>query len=160
LARPAGSRRGARKPHVEYELTSDARELFPKAYEPVLLKVMDVLTEKLPQRVAHDLLLQAARRLVKDYLGQLRGRTVRKRLAEFMHRLNGSSLGIDIHEAAGKTLVRSCSCPLASVTAVHPELCGLFARLFGEILDAPVREKCEKGQSPRCCFEITATRQE
>src|SRR5215204_3036324 len=43
LVRQAGSRRGVRKPHVEYELTPDAMGLFPRAYEPVLLNLVNVL---------------------------------------------------------------------------------------------------------------------
>src|SRR5687768_3987985 len=63
LARLAGSRRGVRRPHADYELTSKARELFPKAYEPLLQNVVDVLEDQLPQSVARDLLLRAARQL-------------------------------------------------------------------------------------------------
>ena len=74
-----------------------------------------------------------------------------------MKKLNGSSLGIKIVDEGGKTVIRSCSCPLASLTAAHPQLCGLFARAVGDILDADVREKCEHTDSPRCCFEISPT---
>jgi hypothetical protein len=27
--------------------------------------------------------------------------------------------------------------------------------LLAELLEAPVRECCERGERPRCCFEIT-----
>jgi predicted ArsR family transcriptional regulator len=160
LAREAGLRRGVRKPHAEYELTLNARELFPRAYEPVLQKVVDVLGERLPQRVARDVLLQAGRRLLSEHLGQLRGRSPRQRLAEIMGKLNGSSLGIEVVEETGKTVVRSCSCPVASVTSDHPEICALLADLFGQVLSAGVRETCEKGESPRCRFEITHAQNE
>src|SRR5688572_14096252 len=91
LARQAGPRRGVSKPHAEYVLTSKARELFPRAYEPVLHKLVDVLTQRLSKRVALDLILRAGRSLLSEHLGELRGRNPRQRLAEIMDKLNGSS---------------------------------------------------------------------
>ncbi len=73
-----------------------------------------------------------------------------------MKKLNGSSLGIDVSEQSGKTVIRSCSCPIASVIVTHPEVCVLFATVLGEILGTNVSESCEKGQSARCHFELTA----
>jgi predicted ArsR family transcriptional regulator len=155
LARPSGSRSGVRKPHVEYELTDKARELFPRAYEPMLQTLMDALQNQLPPKTLQTLLADTGRRLVNDHLGELRERTPRRRLSEIMSKLNGASLGIELAENSGTTVVRSCSCPLASVTAAHPYLCELFAGALGEVLRAPVHERCEKGESPRCCFEIS-----
>src|SRR5215208_6098381 len=43
LVTKAGSRPGVRKPHVEYELTPKALKLFPRAYEPMLVELVDVL---------------------------------------------------------------------------------------------------------------------
>src|SRR5687768_15273411 len=48
LVRQVGLRPGTRKPHAEYELTPKARELFPRAHEPVLRALVDVLRERLP----------------------------------------------------------------------------------------------------------------
>src|SRR5687767_11144372 len=47
LVAKAGSRRGVRKPHVEYELAPDALRLFPRAYEPALIQVVNVITDRL-----------------------------------------------------------------------------------------------------------------
>src|SRR3954468_13746680 len=47
LARQVGLRPGTRKPHAEYELTPKARQLFPRAHEPVLRTLVDVLGERL-----------------------------------------------------------------------------------------------------------------
>jgi len=105
-----------------------------------------------------SLLAETGRRLVTDHLGELRERSPRRRLSEIMSKLNGASLGIELAEDSAKTVIRSCSCPLASVTAAHPHLCELFAGVLGEILRAEVRERCEKGESPRCCFEVSHPR--
>lgn len=154
LVAKAGSRRGVRKPHVEYELTSDALTLFPRAYEPALVQVVNVMTGRLRMSASRALLLETGRRLLHEHLGEPRGRTPRQRVADVVKRLNGSNLGIEVSERAGKTVIRSCSCPIASVVAVHPEVCALFASVLGEVLGAEVSESCEKGEAARCRFEV------
>lgn len=158
LTRQVGSRRGTRKPHAEYEFTEKAHELFPRAYEPTLHALVDVLAERFPKKIARDLLLRAGTRLLGDHLGTLPGRTPRQRLAEMIGRLDGAAVGIEIVEQSERTVVRSCSCPIASVIVSHPELCEIFASLLAKTLGAPVRERCERGESPRCCFEIADAR--
>src|SRR6184192_199821 len=106
FARPAGSRSGVRKPHVEYELTDKARQLFPRAYEPMLQTLMGALQSQLPQKTLQTLLAETGRRLVNDHLGGLRERTPRRRLAEIMSKLNGAGLGIELAEESGKTIIR------------------------------------------------------
>src|SRR5687768_5065392 len=63
LVRQVGLRPGTRKPHVDYELTPKARQLFPRAYEPVLRALVDVLRERLPAEQARSLMKEAAQRL-------------------------------------------------------------------------------------------------
>jgi predicted ArsR family transcriptional regulator len=154
LVAKGGSRRGVRRPHVEYELTPDAMDVFPRAYEPLVIQVVNVLTERLRAGASRGVLLEAGRRLLREHLGDVRGRTPRQRVAETMKRLNGSRLGIEVSEQSGKTVVRSCSCPIASVVAVQPGVCDLFARLLGEVLGAEVTQRCEKGEAARCRFEV------
>jgi len=159
LAVKVGSRRGTRRPHVEYELTSRARKLFPRAYEPLLQNLVDVLTDRLPANQCRQVLVEAGDRLLRHHFPALRGSGPNQRIAEVMETLNGSSFGIEVTEEAGKTVICSCSCPLASVTAAHPELCELLAHVLGEVLNADVRERCERGDSPRCFFEIQIARE-
>src|SRR5688572_3162881 len=47
LVAKAGSRPGVRKPHVEYGLTPAALKRFPRAYEPVLVQLVSVVTDRL-----------------------------------------------------------------------------------------------------------------
>ena len=45
-------------------------------------------------------------------------------------------------------------CPLAAVAPGHPEICHLAAALISEIVQVPVREHCDRGEQPLCCFEV------
>ena len=51
--RPAS---GGGKPAYVYELTPEAEGLFPRAYEPVLSRMLDVLSEKLDPQESETLL--------------------------------------------------------------------------------------------------------
>src|SRR5688572_1076349 len=64
LVRQVGLRPGTRKPHVDYELTPTARQLFPRAHEPVLRTLVDVLEERLPRRERESLMREVARRIL------------------------------------------------------------------------------------------------
>src|SRR5688572_13213377 len=82
LVAKAGARPGVRRPHVEYELTTEALGLFPRAYEPALTHLVNVLSDRLRPSTTRALLREAARRLLHQHIGKPRGRSPRQRLAE------------------------------------------------------------------------------
>jgi predicted ArsR family transcriptional regulator len=155
LVRQVGLRPGFRKPHAEYELTPEARRLFPQAHEQVLRTLVDVLRERLPADRSAALLAEAARRLLGGWAAELRAREPRRRLAELFRKLQGLAAGISVEEQRDRAVVRACGCPLASVTADHPQVCAVVAEVLSELLGGTVREKCDRTESPRCCFELT-----
>ena len=155
LARRAGSRRGVRRPHAEYELAPRARELFPRCYEPVLGELVDVLAERLSVRAFEEFLRETGRRLLATLAGgPPRGRNADERLADLVGKLNGSGIGIRVEQRDAKTTVSACSCPLASVTAKHPALCAVLATTLGEFLSGEVVEACDRNGLPRCRLEL------
>jgi len=151
LVQPAGARRGPRRPYVTYDLTAQGQRLFPKAHEPVLLEILDVLEKKLAPPAFSSILHDAGERLLQKHLngiGQLGQKQKLRKLIEFI----GSSAKTKREQ--DHVLIRGCGCPLGKVTHVHPEICGVMAELLTEFLKVPVSERCEKGNSPRCCFAL------
>ncbi|HEY7115352.1 MAG TPA: ArsR family transcriptional regulator [Tepidisphaeraceae bacterium] len=159
LVRQVGLRPGTRKPHADYELTLEARQLFPRAHEPVLRTLIDVLREQLPEAQTRPLMMEVARRLLASWVGPLREPNPSQRTAELYQKVQALAPGIRLEDEPECHRVRACACPLASVTASHPEVCQLLADVLGEMLGTRVREACERGQSPRCCFEVNKTRE-
>ena len=156
LVRALGLRPGTRKPHVEYELTPKARRLFPQAHEVVLRELVAVLRQRLPRGQSEGLLAEVARRVVGAWAGELRQDQPRRRLAELLDKIRGVTAGVVIVEAPEVVTVRACGCPLASVTATHPEVCAVLAEVLSDVLGTTVREKCDRTDVPRCCFEVAA----
>ena len=154
LVRQVGLRAGTRKPHGEYELTAKARELFPGAYEPVLRMLVDVMRERLKAEESGALLREVVERIFAGYIGELKEKEPGGRAAELYEKLRGIAPGLAMEESECGVEVRAWGCPLASVTATHPEVCELLAAVLTDLLGAEVREKCQRQESPRCCFEV------
>jgi predicted ArsR family transcriptional regulator len=144
---------GGGKPAYVYELTSEAEGLFPRAYEPVLVRLLDVLSEGLGPQGSEALLRGVGRRMAEGR-GTLEG-GVRARTEAAVVVLNELGGLAEIEERDGGLAIRGYGCPLAAVTPDHPEACRMVETLIAELADVAVRERCERGAKPRCCFEVT-----
>lgn len=154
MVRQVGLRPGTRKPHVDYELTPKARQFFPRAHEPVLRTLVDVLRERLPAAKTQSLMTEVAQRVLGGLVGELRERKPDRRAAELYEKLKGLAPGLALVDGADHLQVRACGCPLASVTACHPEVCELLADVLSDVLGTKVSERCDREETPRCCFEV------
>ena len=155
IVRQRGSIRhgsGGGKPAYVYELAPEAEDLFPKAYEPVLHQLLDVLAERLGPDEADALL-----RAVGDRLAKERGAPTddaRTRLEVAVNVLNVLGGLAELEEHDGGFVIRGYSCPLAGVTPDHPEVCHMAEALLTELAGVPIYEHCDRGERPRCCFEV------
>ncbi len=158
IVRQRGSVRrssGGGKPAYVYELTQEAEDLFPKAYEPALRRLLDVLSDQLGPEESEALLRSVGRRLAGEHSMRADGAHVRLESAvEVLNELGGLA---ELEEHDGGFVIRGYSCPLAGVTPDHPEVCRMAETLIAELAGVPVRERCDRGERPRCCFEIAST---
>jgi predicted ArsR family transcriptional regulator len=157
IVRQRGSVRrssGGGKPAYVYELTQEAEDLFPKAYEPTLRRLLDVLSDQLGPEESEALLRSVGRRLAEEHYTQADGVLARLEAAvEVLNELGGLA---ELEERDSTVVIRGYSCPLAGVTPDHPEVCRMAEALVAEVAHVPVRERCERGERPRCCFEIAS----
>jgi predicted ArsR family transcriptional regulator len=155
LVRQGGVRRGpgAGKPAAVYELDPAAEPLLSQAYAPVLLALLDELSERLPSAETESVLRAVGRRLAAGAGGQARGdlgARVRAGVA-LLGTLGGDAT---VEDEEGTVVIRGCACPLSAATARRPEVCRAVETLLSEVVGAPVRERCARGERPRCCFEV------
>lgn len=145
--RPTGG-----KPAYAYEVAPEADRLFSHAYVPVLQQLLAVLEERMDQ-VELDAVMREVGRRLSPPLGN--GSTdVRARAqaaADLLAMLGGV---VDVEECEGRILLRGFSCPLGEAVREHPATCRAAEALVAEVVGAPVRECCERGDRPRCRFEI------
>jgi len=157
IVRQRGSVRrssGGGKPAYVYELTQEAEDLFPKAYEPVLRRLLDTLSNQLGPEESEALLRSVGRRLAEEHSTRADGSHARLEAAvDVLNELGGLA---ELEERDGVVVIRGYSCPLAGVTPDHPEVCRMAETLIAELAGVPVHERCDRGERPRCCFEIAS----
>ena len=155
LVRQTGLRRGPRKPHFTYALTPAADRLFPKAYDALLNQLIAVLKTRLTPADIEEVLREVGRGVAagapagKD--DDLESRV--QRALTVLEALGGAARA-EKHD--DKIVIQSSSCPLAAAVSVHPEVCGLAETLIAEIVQAPIREHCNRQGRPLCRFEIVS----
>jgi predicted ArsR family transcriptional regulator len=155
IVRQRGSVRrssGGGKPAYVYELTQEGEDLFPKAYEPTLRRLLDIMSERLGPEESEALLRSVGRRLAEEHSTQADGAHARlEAAAGVLNELGGLA---ELEEQDGTLVIQGYSCPLAAVTPDHPEVCGLAEALVAEVAGVPVHERCDRSERPRCCFEV------
>ena len=155
LVQQRGSKRhgsGGGKPAYIYELTPEAEELFPKAYESVLSRLLNVLAVQLGPQQSEALLRSVGRRIAEGQ--SVPADEVRGRLEVAVGVLNKLGGLAELEEHNGAFVIRGYSCPLAGVAPNHPEVCQMAETLLTELAGVPVYERCDRGERPRCCFEV------
>jgi predicted ArsR family transcriptional regulator len=147
-----GVRRGSRKPSSIYDLAPEAEQLFPKAYDPVLQQLLEVLSERIPSDEVDTLLREVGRRIAGRWnvpSGELRVRL--EAAVEVFNELGGMA---ELEACDSHSCIRSYSCPLAAVASEHPEVCHLAETLLTELVGVPVQEHCNYDRVPRCSFTV------
>jgi predicted ArsR family transcriptional regulator len=156
LVRQEGVRRGsgAGKPATLYGVHPDAERQFSRAYAPVLEAMVAEVAEHLPGDEGDELMRGAARRLA-DAVGRPSGGDVAARVAAVAALLDSWGGAVDVERSQDTlVIVGSGGCPLSAVTAKNALACRAVEALVEELTGAPVSECCERGERPRCRFEV------
>jgi predicted ArsR family transcriptional regulator len=147
-----GPSRGVGKPPTVYALTSAADALLPKAYAPVLGLLLGTLQERLGADAVTALLREVGRKAARSH--DRAGDDLRLRI-DAAYGVLGELGGVaEVQERENSVVIQGFSCPFAALIPEHPEVCQLAEALLSEIVGVPVTEHCDKGERPRCCFDI------
>jgi predicted ArsR family transcriptional regulator len=152
LVRQEDRRRSRGKPATTYGLTTEAERLFPKAYGPLLRQFLDVLAEHVSPETAEQIAREVGHRVAQPSTGpsgDLRARI--EQALEMLSQLGGLA---ELEDRDGRLVIRGYSCPLAAAVPGHPEICRLVQTMLQDVIGVPVQECCDRGDPPRCSFEI------
>jgi predicted ArsR family transcriptional regulator len=153
LVKQRGMRRGMGAPAFVYGLMPAADSLLSKAYALVLSLLLDVFAEQTEPDVLEARLREAGRRLAVGRT--IPGENLRARVDAAVGLLGELGGVAEVEEAEKRLYIRGVSCPLSAVAAKHPEVCVLAEAFLTEVIGVPVQEHCDRGERPRCCFEVT-----
>jgi hypothetical protein len=100
---------GGGKPAYVYELTREVEDLFPKAYEPALGRLLDVLAERFGPEESEALLRSVGRRLAEDKTAPADGTRARlEAAAGVLNELGGLA---ELEERDGTLVIRGNGWP-------------------------------------------------
>ena len=155
LVQQHGTRPGKRKPHATYGLSPDAEHIFPKAYGPLLSHFVAAVSNRLTPHTLRATMHEVGTAVAADHLKRLKGRSRRDRIKAALDLLNDLGGSAKFDESEGKQFIHGQNgCPLAAVTATHPEACLIVQSLLSKIIGVRAKKCCEYGETPRCCFEL------
>lgn len=154
LIKQSGLQRGTRKPHFAYELTAEAENLFPKAYDALLIQLIAVLKGKLTPAALNQVLREVGRALAGDHIPSGKRGDLESRAGRALKALEAIGGSARLEKEGKQVFIRSGSCPIATAVAEHPEVCQLAEALLTEIIGTQIQEQCDREGPPRCRFEI------
>jgi predicted ArsR family transcriptional regulator len=157
LIQQSGVQKGPRKPHYSYKLTPEAEHLFPKAYDALLNQLITALKGRLPPAALEDILREVGRSLAARHSSEQSPDDLDARLQNALEVLKAIGGSPSVERENGKLFIQSRACPLSAAVVEHPEVCGLAEELVAKILGVAVREHCDRGESPKCCFELNVS---
>jgi predicted ArsR family transcriptional regulator len=153
LVREGSLRRSGTRPAVVYELVPRADSVLSRAYIPFVAQLLRVLGERMSKAELDDLMQTVGHRLGAEW-PRLRG-DLRERVEATSLLLEELGSLTEIEPWDGGYILRAYGCLLGEAVHGRPEVCRAMESLIAHLVEAPVRECCERGEHPRCCFEIS-----
>jgi predicted ArsR family transcriptional regulator len=143
------------KPARLYGLTREGEELFPKAYALVLGK----LVEQIVRTQGRERAVALLRAVGAEAGGEARkAANPKQRVEAAAEVFRALGADVDVQQTSDGWRLQGYGCPLSAVTSGHAEMCELGKALVEEVVGkgASVTECCQRGEHPRCAFEIAA----
>ena len=149
-----GMQRGLRKPHVNYALTSEAEQLFPKAYSTLFNQLLTTLKRRVGSDELESILTEVARSLAEGKTPEAH-ESVEDRALRAIATFESMGGAPALENDGDKVVIRSVtSCPFDTSVSQHPEVCRLAETFLSEITGLEIKEHCQKGEHPKCSFEV------
>jgi predicted ArsR family transcriptional regulator len=157
LVRSAGSVPGATRPPQTYELTPELEQLLSRAYIPLVTHLLRLFAANEPAEKFDWAMREVGRGLAREVATTLPDGSLAARVdavSVILNRELGAST--TVQEVSDGYVIRGHGCPLAALTGKHPEVCHAIESLASELIQAKVKECCDRTERPRCCFEVRA----
>lgn len=155
LVQQSGWKAGSRKPHHEYELTTEAEQLFPKSLGLIFNQFITVLNEQFSAEDSEKLFTEVAKRLAAETAENVKTSSLEERAQAGVDLVSALGGLAEVKKEDDHLLIEGTSCPVASIACEHKQVCQMLAHLISEITQAPVQEKCVRGEKVQCNFEIS-----
>ncbi|MGB7070252.1 MAG: ArsR family transcriptional regulator [Pyrinomonadaceae bacterium] len=154
LVKQTGIAKGHRKPHFIYGLTDEAQRLFPTAYDSLLNTLIGILKQSLAPLRIQEMLREVGLKIgAENSVGD--EKSIDDRLQKCVSTLEELGGAAHVIRENGSILIKSESCPFSEAVTEHPEVCQVAEAMLTEIVNASVKEECNRSGKPKCRFSVT-----
>jgi predicted ArsR family transcriptional regulator len=149
-----GTQRGLRKPHVNYVLTDEAEQLYPKAFSTLFNQLLTILKRRVGAEELESILGEVAESLAEGNKPE-ENETIDSRAERAIATFESMGGAPALKNDDDKLVIFSVtSCPFDTSVSKHPEVCRLAETFLSEVTGLKIKEHCQKGENPKCSFEI------
>ncbi|MGH9949295.1 MAG: helix-turn-helix transcriptional regulator, partial [Pyrinomonadaceae bacterium] len=125
LVERSGMQPGFRKPHVNYEITAEAEQLFPKAYSAFFNQFLEILKQRVEPKEFETILVEVARSLAEGNL-PVENESLESRIQRAIDKMESMGGASAFVEEDGKSYIKCITrCPFDISVSKHPEVCSL-----------------------------------
>lgn len=128
----------AGRPRIVYSLTEKARELFPKSYDRLVNRLLDVITEESGADEVKRIFEVAGRSWSTQVSAPGPDQPVENRLEFATGVLKDEGADIELDVQGDEAVINIFNCPYTSVVEEFPHLCTMERAFLSEILQTPV----------------------
>jgi predicted ArsR family transcriptional regulator len=130
---------GRGRPAARYQLTADARRLFPAAYDQLAAEALDFLGETQGREGIRAFLRWRLERQVDELEGAVTAEGLEDRLSQLADALSAAGFAASITTDGDSFTLTQDHCAIESIARDNPEVCAFEAATFAAVLGRDVR---------------------
>jgi predicted ArsR family transcriptional regulator len=153
---------GRGRPAARYQLTDDARRLFPQGHDRLASEMLDFLADQHGRDGLRSFLRWRMQRQIEGLRDAVTAEDLHDRLEQLAGALSAAGYEASVDAEGGCFTLKQHHCAIEDVAREHPELCAYEAASFSKVLGRDVtvsrRETLAEGsRACVCCVQPRAT---
>jgi predicted ArsR family transcriptional regulator len=154
-------RHGVGRPRLVYSLTKKGSEVFPSNYLDLTDRLLNQLTETLPEKEMENLFVNMADHMIDELRPELATlKDERERVQYLEDKLANTGHSIQWEEDEdGNYVIEVSNCPYLHISKSHPIVCVYDERIFEQVLGMKTEKTSSICQGDRvCCYLAKSNR--
>ncbi|WP_342044511.1 helix-turn-helix transcriptional regulator [Bacillus sp. OTU530] len=146
---------GAGRPSLNYSLTMEGEQLFPKSYDRLTVELIDTIIAQLGEDSLKQVLSSMTESRVQQWEFRLRELCLNERVAALKDIYMENDSFIEVEQNGEEILLIERNCPFANVAMKRPALCSVTVNVLTRLLGLRVvRKETFQNGDGRCVFSI------
>jgi predicted ArsR family transcriptional regulator len=144
---------GRGRPAARYQLTEDARRLFPQGHDRLASEMLDFLADQHGRDGLRRFLRWRMERQIQGLRGAVTAEDLHDRLEQLAGALSEAGYEASVTADGASFMLRQHHCAIEDVAREHPELCAYEAASFSKVLgrDVTVSRRETLAEGSRAC---------